>query len=568
MYCQHCGKKLPQQAKFCSSCGKTVGSSTKKPINLVTRFIFQLIMFLVIVIMMFYMNSTPGLTSEVRNNLMLAGKISLGVALFFIVFGIRRPLFGWIKRLFWYLFKRPKAAGVVAVAIIISIFAVKALVNNYQYRQALSFLDTMQEEMVPIFLTRVVGYDIQNNRGYPYGWSRDRIYKELGNSAEVIDTHQIPSHLNDYQGAVRTWGLDILSASSGDKKWAEVAGQPASFSLVLSDSQAVGFFEKSVEQLRYLKQFGDSAIKRGDRQTIRVIAAKLLLQQHFLENLSFAKTPFLVFVATVYAAGENRNPCIKEACLNNMLKIIPGVYRSALGFAAGEPKAAQEWRDNWKEAEQIFEQAGHSIGGTGITQGESDQTKNPPLVQAFFDACSAEGGAIGDTGGVKTRLPTSEDGYTCWLTKATGKCWKFMTFSGGIYLGGDAGIICPEENLLPPPPPPTETPKNNNNGGSGTRRVCPASAPVDCGDGCCPYGEGGRTDVCCPGGKCVTGGRCPSSGGGGGGSSSACPEQSQISGCGVIKPSCNCPADCPNHFIITNAPPGQEWIKGYKQCTP
>lgn len=581
MYCIHCGEKNPPKAAFCSACGKAINSSqpepgkeeiqkVKKPKNPVVQFFFQFFLFSIMLVSIILTNSASELSSNAKSFLMLSEAIVLLMIFIFMIVAIRKPLFKLSKRSFWYLIKHPKTAGAVAVAIVVLVFVIKNQINNYQYNQALDSLESIQETLTPIFLSRTIGNDIQNNRGYPYGWSKDRITQEIGHSAEITSSQQTPSFLIYYIGVVNTWGIDILDAAAGDKKWTEVSDQPPSFTLMLTDDQAAGFFAKSIKQISSLKQFGDSAIARGDRQTMRVIAAKLLLQQHFLDNLSLAKTPFLVFVPIAYAAGGNRNPCIKEACLNNMLKIMPGVWRTALGYAAGEPKAAQEWQDSWQQASKGFEQTGYLIGGTGITQGESDQAKNPPLVQAFFDSCSAEGGTIGDTGGVKTRLPTSEDGYTCWQTKANGKCWKFLTYSGGSYAGGDAGVVCPEKNLLPPPPPspsPAETLENNNEGNSG-RRVCPASAPVDCGNGCCPYGEGGRTDVCCPGGKCVTGGKCPSSGGGGGGSSSACPQQSQISGCGTIPPSCNCPANCPNHFIITNAPRGQEWIKGYKQCTP
>ena len=74
---------------------------------------------------------------------------------------------------------------------------------------------------------------------------------------------------------------------------------------------------------------------------------------------------------------------------------------------------------------------------------------------------------------------------------------------------------------------------DNNGRGAGESSggsVCPSSAPLDCGNGCCPYGNGGRTDVCCPGNKCTVNGKCPTStggtsgggGGGGGGSTRQC----------------------------------------------
>lgn len=38
--------------------------------------------------------------------------------------------------------------------------------------------------------------------------------------------------------------------------------------------------------------------------------------------------------------------------------------------------------------------------------------------------------------------------------------------------------------------------------------TCPANAPVTCGEDCCPYGDDGRTDVCCANHTCTVDGNC------------------------------------------------------------
>lgn len=86
--------------------------------------------------------------------------------------------------------------------------------------------------------------------------------------------------------------------------------------------------------------------------------------------------------------------------------------------------------------------------GPGITQGEPDEYEVTEDVQAFFDECTAKGGVIGGTGGVKAGLPTTEEGYTCWYENRD--CWDFLTYSRERYMGGNPG--CPEAGATAPTP--------------------------------------------------------------------------------------------------------------------
>ncbi len=85
-----------------------------------------------------------------------------------------------------------------------------------------------------------------------------------------------------------------------------------------------------------------------------------------------------------------------------------------------------------------------NLEGTGVTQGDPDTYEVPEDVQAFFDECTAKGGVIGGTGGVKAGLPTTEEGYTCWYENRD--CWDFLTYSRERYMGGNPG--CPTAGLV------------------------------------------------------------------------------------------------------------------------
>lgn len=129
-------------------------------------------------------------------------------------------------------------------------------------------------------------------------------------------------------------------------------------------------------------------------------------------------------------------------CLEDVLESTNGIDASAIGFAEGEKDANTTWDNGW-----------HNLEGLGvISTGEPSSSGNSPTVQRFYDECAAQGGTVGGAGIAKSRLPTTEAGYTCNYKIDNGHggatdCWAFLTYSGGGYMGGNDG--CVEENLLP-----------------------------------------------------------------------------------------------------------------------
>ena len=103
-----------------------------------------------------------------------------------------------------------------------------------------------------------------------------------------------------------------------------------------------------------------------------------------------------------------------------------------------------------------------TLAPVGITTGEPDEYVVTEDVQQFFDECTGKGGIITGKGGVKERLPTTEEGYTCWYQDRD--CWDFLTYSKERFMGGNPG--CPEANLVDkvvpvskPTPVPTPVPQ-------------------------------------------------------------------------------------------------------------
>lgn len=126
-------------------------------------------------------------------------------------------------------------------------------------------------------------------------------------------------------------------------------------------------------------------------------------------------------------------------CVDDVVQLTNGIDASAIGFAQGNPNAKNGWDNGW-----------HNLEGTGvISSGGSTQSASghTPTVQKFYDDCTAHGGTVGNSSVGKSRLPTTEFGYTCgYKNKDSKDCWDYLTYSGGRYMGGSPG--CEEKNLL------------------------------------------------------------------------------------------------------------------------
>jgi len=145
---------------------------------------------------------------------------------------------------------------------------------------------------------------------------------------------------------------------------------------------------------------------------------------------------------TGYGKVGPDNPPTNVYCVEEVTQSVNEVETLAVGIAQGDKMAYSEWDGKW-----------HNLEGLGvISVGEPSSSGNSPAVQKFYDDCAAEGGTVGGAGLAKSRLPTTESGYTCNYKIDNGHggatdCWALLTYSGGRYAGGNDG--CMEKNLLP-----------------------------------------------------------------------------------------------------------------------
>ncbi|MDO8486794.1 MAG: zinc-ribbon domain-containing protein [Candidatus Curtissbacteria bacterium] len=485
MFCIHCGNKVLKDTRFCSKCGEAVNTNSsqeppKKPKPEETtsvakrppaaRRISGLILvniFLSIIAAFIFSSNDPQLKNSAGSILI----IFLAFINIWLLVELLRVFFKSFVKFIRLSIKRP-VVGIGLIAVVAALtLTLNWAIGDYNYKQIKPNLGLVQDNLAEAFVAKSVGDAIKNGKSAPYS------IQKVGQNTQTVSGNlaliKSPSRLNDYKLAAGDWVDEIVTFSKEQKNWDALAQDPGPFTLKLTNGQAQSLLKESAEKIASLKDYGDDAIARGDREAMRYVAAKLQVQNHWLEGIDQSQDPsfFSLGINPVYALGrkipvgtlKRRNPCIsKTVCADNIKRITQGVYRSALGYMVGEKDANGSWDNTWKDAAPLIEASGFSTGGTGITQGDEEKPKYPPAVQAFISNCGAKGGTIGGTGTVKERMPTTEDGRTCKYQG--GACWDMLTYSGSRYMGGNPG--CPEQGLLPkitvPTEKPTTNPPNNN----------------------------------------------------------------------------------------------------------
>lgn len=477
MFCPNCGKKLQKNTRFCANCGATIHpksgektDTTKRPST--SRRISGLIISIILLSVGAAFVSTSK-DPQVKNSLGVVLAIFAAIIGIWLFVELLRVFFKSFVKLIGLSIKKP-VVGIGLIAVVAAlIFALNWAVGDYKYKQITPNVGLIQDNLAELFVNKAVGDAISGGKTAPY--SMQKVGEKTQAVSDNLTTLNIQSRLSDYKLAINDWASGMVTFSKDQKNWSNLGQDPGPFTLSLTETQAQDLLKASAGKIVGLKDYGDDAIARGDRQTMRYVAAKLQVQDHWLEGIDQSISPSFLSLAInpVYALGrktpivaqKRRNPCIsKTVCASDIKKMAQGVWRSALGYTVGEKGANSSWDNAWKDAAPLIEVSGYSIGGTGITQGNEEKPKYPPAVQTFISDCGAKGGTIGGTGTVKERMPTTEDGRTCQYQG--GACWDMLTYSGGRYMGGNPG--CEERGLFPKITTAQEpsTDPNNNDGNS------------------------------------------------------------------------------------------------------
>ncbi len=199
-----------------------------------------------------------------------------------------------------------------AVALIVLILFSFWSYNDLNFMRSVKILPLIQDSLAEVMAAKIMGDSIID--GYPVpGASFSKVKTSAEDVSKRLNDFSVPAVLADYRQAAVDWSDKISVAAENPTMWKYLAGELDDFHLTLSHGQAKKLFTDSINHLQTLKEFGDTAIKNKNRTAMRYVAAKLLVQKHWLsgiiysKNNFFALNPFLAlnFISPVLASSEN-----------------------------------------------------------------------------------------------------------------------------------------------------------------------------------------------------------------------------------------------------------------------
>lgn len=465
MRCSKCHKKLTFKNKFCPKCGAAVPSEQKRKARiraLIVQAVATLIVAAACVFYYFYINGNAAGQTRSNNDILL---ILISLTFFSVVC--------WLISLIRFAIRRLTTKLIFGAVIIFVIGAGylsgHCIYQRLDFKMLPSTLSLIQELLAETAATKEIGDTLasgQKDIPASYSWQNVEIIAD-NMVSQVFDLSLFGSYrLNDYKDAVLAWAEKIRDGAKDLEKWKEVPEEPAEFAMTLKEKEAEELYRNSLVKIFDLIQFGTDAIERGDKETMRYIAAKLLVQAHWLEGLANYKKAgtFVGLVGQAEAAEENpilnefekarqrEQEYVKVHSSVRTLMLIALEYHLAADVQK-DKVLAQKWLERAEDTIAFIMES--DLGAQVLTELDkySELLKSrpnrmpiPPKVQAFKDDCLAKKGELGGLLLDNGYLPATEDGYSCRFRQGDMKCWKFLSYSGSIASGGEGD--CEKENIL------------------------------------------------------------------------------------------------------------------------
>lgn len=466
MFCTHCGTRMSKDDHFCPKCGeKNPGAASEekpeqpaqeeaktetKPAvrpkakwwqTLLGCFFGLLVMVFVFAAIAYGGASSASSKNAATAVMTIAISLVLLILAIFIIIAIIR---GFIKK--------PVATAItLGILIVVIVIPTIIIVSGVKARSVESFT-AFQSAFADLIAAQSRGDDM-NSGDLPSDFSS--VKTQASKDAEILGQIQLSGSLEEYQATVTGWAGKVRDDAQSKSTWKKHPALPDALKQPLSENAIARYWQDAIDKIAATKEFGDWAIAKGDKETMRNISGILAAENFFLANSSFATAKadsnLISFFSTAQAKGGfvfPRGHCDPGPCGGKLRRKLPPIYSAARGYTVSQPDAAAQWQTNWSDLLSDFKISdGSNTGGAGLTQGQT-QNNVSPMEQAFTDECHAKGGTVGGTGGVKTRLPTTlSAGFNCNYPSGDHSCWDYLTTSGERYMGGENG--CPELNLVP-----------------------------------------------------------------------------------------------------------------------
>lgn len=365
------------------------------------------------------------------------------------------------------------------IYLIIGLVAISALVagSYYSYyknsvKDISSSLEFIQESLAETAAIKDIGDLLQakkKNLTADYTWAKvETMAASLANQIASLSGNY---RLAEYKKAATIWTVKIREAAKDPKIWSDVPAQPGDFTIKLRNNEAGQLLKELLSKITELTQFGSDAITRKDKETMRYVAAKLLVQKHWLNGLAHYQEAgyFADLVASAYAATEQTDNCSTTSLqdqpwcilrtnkkIYDIQKKIDDLLNAAMAYSRESKDAEKNWNQATKEFMDMFKEQGVLSPETAPAMAKIMQNNNllPPdtstpssKVQTYQDNCLANGGKLSGVNKGNGWIPTAENGNYCDFKDQEKNCWNFLTYSGSYFAGGDDG--CEQHNVLP-----------------------------------------------------------------------------------------------------------------------
>jgi type IV secretory pathway TrbF-like protein len=296
MRCPKCKRNIGLINKYCPNCGtaapKAPPGQRKKRVII---FLIWLLVFILLIPIIYYFASHA---SNAQNYTSKDNFLGAMIVAFFsacalyliyklIRFSIRRPIWG-IPILVIF---------VVIPAAILSVF----FYPSYTQNKALSGI---QNNLADITSAKLLGNSVMNKKS---DFSFDSVQSSIAAASEKLINLSVPDALKNYQAAAILWSVRIASAAGQAADWKKLKNQPDAFPLILTDNNAGSYFSASIKIVEDLKKSGEDAIKNKDYEAMRQIAAKLLVQEHWLNAILYSQKENTVGFLTTSAFAASQN---------------------------------------------------------------------------------------------------------------------------------------------------------------------------------------------------------------------------------------------------------------------
>jgi hypothetical protein len=188
-------------------------------------------------------------------------------------------------------------AGFIVLTIIFGIL-------DYRFNKALA---EIQNNLVAVTAAKITGNSIITGKKIP-NISLENIKNISETASQKLSIVSVHKTLENYRQVALIWTSEVALAAQNTQIWPDLGYQPGDVPMTLGDTNVQNFFNASIKKIAEYKKTGAEAIKNNDREAMRLIAAKLLVENHWLNAILHSTSLEKISLLATPAHASTQNP--------------------------------------------------------------------------------------------------------------------------------------------------------------------------------------------------------------------------------------------------------------------